>query len=83
MTKAEILIEVLSEVAGKPESFVRDLLADICAANPKIAKGFAVEVPDNEAQQQIEAMRAEGPGILLRLMRGAQDVAAHDSGTVH
>ncbi len=83
MTKAEILTHVLSRVTGKPEADVKDLFDNICAANPKIAKGFMVEVPEEQAQKDIEAMLAEGPGILLRLMQGAREVAAFESKTVH
>ena len=66
MTKAEILTHVLARVTGKPEADVKDLFDNICAANPKIAKGFMVEVPEEQAQKDLEAMLAEGPGILLR-----------------
>ena len=83
MTKAEILTHVLVRVTGKPEADVKDLFDNICAANPKIAKGFMVEVPEEQAQKDIEAMLAEGPGILLRLMQGAREVAAFESKTVH
>ena len=83
MTKAEILTHVLARVTGKPEADVKDLFDNICAANPKIANGFMVEVPEEQAQKDIEAMLAEGPGILLRLMQGAREVAAFESKTVH
>ncbi len=82
MTKAEILRTVLAQVTGKSEMEVGNLLAELCATNPKIARGFSVDVPETEAQEQISKMVAEGPGIILSLMRGYQDVARHESKTV-
>ncbi len=83
MTKAEILSKVLAQVTGKSEKEVGNLLADLCAANPKIAQGFSVDVPEAEAQDQISKMVAEGPSIMASLMRGYQDVARFESKTVH
>ena len=83
MTKAEILSKVLAQVTGKSEVEVGSLLTELCAANPKIAQGFSVDVPEAEAQEQISKMVAEGPGIMVSLMRGYQDVACHESKTVH
>lgn len=83
MTKGEIFIRVLIRVTGKPEQDVRELLGAICAANPKIAAGFAPEVPEDEAQRQIEKMILEGPGIIQKLMKGAEEVSAFESKSVH
>lgn len=83
VTKAEIRTCVLSKATGKPESDVNELFEHICAANPKIVRGLMVEVPEEQAERNMEAMLAEGPGILARLMRGAQEVAAFESRTVH
>lgn len=83
MTRGEILVQVLLKVMGKPESEVRDLFDNMCAANPVIAAGFAQEVPEEEARKQMDAMIAEGPGIMLKLLKGASDVSKFESGTFH
>ncbi len=55
MTKAEILTHVLARVNGKPEADVKIIFDNICAANPKIAKGFMVKCRKKRLKKDIEA----------------------------
>lgn len=83
MTRGEVFAKAVAFATGKAESEVSTLLEEICAANPEATKGFDREMPDDEAQKQIDILKAEAPGMLLKLMRGAQDIARFESDTVH
>ncbi|MFV0422277.1 hypothetical protein [Oleidesulfovibrio sp.] len=78
MTKRDILIHVLKDVTGKCPSSIGEILDFAIASNPQIAQGLMAEVPEDEAQEQIEAMKAEGPGILEYLLQGAERFKQHE-----
>jgi hypothetical protein len=83
MKKRDIFIKTIASVSGKPEGEIAKMLDSFCAANPKAAQGFDVDVPEDEAEKMLKDFRAEAPGIFAWLVRGAMDVAAHESKTVH
>lgn len=69
MTKEDVFITIISEVSGKPESFVSEMLDNFRAANP--GGKWDDEIPEPEAEKLLNDLRAEGPGILNWLMEGA------------
>ncbi|WP_157469983.1 hypothetical protein [Desulfobulbus elongatus] len=81
MTRAEIFIQTISEVSGKPKAEVAELLSHFRKSHP--GGTWDDIVPDHEAQKLITDFRKEAPGILAWLARGVMEVAKHESGTIH
>lgn len=82
MKRRDIMIKILAEVTGRAERDVAELMDVLYAAKPKAAAALEEELPDDEAEKLMARMRAEGPGILARLMQGAVDVTGSGSDVV-
>ena len=78
MTNADVFVQVLHEVTGKPILEVRKLL-DMAIERTGPARFFE-EIPDDEAEKLMESLRAEKEGILAWLVEGAMQVE-RNSGT--
>ena len=86
MTKAEIFIQTLSEVSGRPKDEIAEMLKAMRKARP--GGKWDDEVPPAEAEKLVNDLRAEVPGILAWLVRGGieaqQEIdAARKNGKVH
>lgn len=81
MTNKDVFIQILSEVSGKPEQEVADLLTTLRRAHP--GGKWDNELSENEAEKLLITLRAKAPGILRWLIEGAMEVGRHESGTVH
>jgi len=81
MTNRDILAKALLEVTGKTEKDGQEILDFPIASRLAKTKGLLIEVPDDEAQKQIEVMRSEGPSLLTKLMQGAFEFTHHDGKT--
>lgn len=69
MTRADIFIQILSEVSGKPKEEISTLLEVFNAAFPGPNK-FDEELTDDAAQKLLEGLRKEKDGIRQWLMEG-------------
>lgn len=67
MTRREIIIQILSEVSGKPKSFVREVV-DIVP----VSDAMDSELPKGEAEAVLNQLRQEKAGILNWLIEGRQ-----------
>jgi len=86
MTKAEIFIQILSEVSGRSTDEITALFKNMRKANP--GGKWDDEVPAAEAEKLLNDLRAEAPGILAWLVRGGIEMqqeidAAQKNGKVH
>ncbi|MBW1702823.1 MAG: hypothetical protein JRJ50_12030 [Deltaproteobacteria bacterium] len=81
MTYAKLFIQIISEVSGKPEQEIADLLSTFREAHP--GGNWDQVIPANEAEKLLNDLREEAPGILAWLVKGAMDVARHESSTIH
>ncbi len=81
MTKADVFIQIISEVTGAPRQEVSDLHSNIMKAHPD--QNWDKIIPDNEIDELFKGLRAEAPGILAWLMKGAMQVDSHESGSCH
>lgn len=78
MTKADVFVQILHEVTGKPKEVVCSLLDEATKATGRA--GFDDELDDAEAEQLLADLRKEKDGIMDWLLRGAQKVK-RNSGT--
>ncbi len=70
MTRADIFIQILSEVTGRPKAELASLLAMFRSVYP--GGRWDDVLPDNEAQALLEGLRKEKEGIRAWLAKGAQ-----------
>lgn len=81
MTKAEIFVQIISEVSGAPRQEVAELLSNILRVHPVPA--LDEKIPDNEVEELLHGLREEAPGILAWLIEGAMSVPSYDRNTLH
>lgn len=67
MTQREIIIQILSEVSGKPKLFVREVVGIV-----PISDAMDSELPKDEADAMLNQLRQEKAGILNWLIEGRQ-----------
>jgi len=72
MTRAEVFIQILSEVSGRPKTEVAELLNSIREAQP--GDKFDEDLPDKDAALLMAELRKEKDGILIWLLDGAARV---------
>jgi hypothetical protein len=72
MTRADIFIRIISEVSGKPEREINDILKAFRQGHP--GGKWDDEIPDGETETLLNNLRAEAPGIFARLIKGADGV---------
>jgi len=72
MKRADIFIQILSEVSGRPKHEIAELLSAIRQANP--GGKWDEEIPENELEQLVNELRGEAPGIMDWLIKGAARV---------
>lgn len=82
MNTRDIMITILAEVSGKAAGDIGRMIDVMCAAHPAARGRLEREVPDAEAEATLTQLRAEAPGILAWLERGAGQVEAMGSKTV-
>ena len=68
MTKKDIFIQIISEVSGKSIDLVTELINLV--ADKKLKLNWNNELPDEEADELLEALRKEKAGILNWLVQG-------------
>jgi hypothetical protein len=73
MTRAEIFVELLSEVTGKPKEEVADVLPQ--ARNILPAGKWDEEIPPDESERLLNYLRPKGPAILELLTQKGIDFA--------
>lgn len=72
MTYAEIFVQILSEVSGKPKEMVSELLKILRQINP--GGKWDEKIPDHKVDETMAQLRSEAPGILAWLREGAVKV---------
>lgn len=77
MTNQEIFIQIISEVSGKSKQEIAELLSVFRKTNP--GGEWDKIIPDKDAEKLLNDLRAEAPGILAWLIKGAMDVAKHEA----
>lgn len=78
MTKADVFVQILSEVSGKPKELVGDLLTAFRKTFPGQDR-FDDELPDAEASQLLAGLRKEKEGIRAWLNSGFYEVLLRTS----
>lgn len=73
MTNADIFIQILSEVSGRPEKEISDLLKRFREVHP--GGDWDAEVPFDKAKRLLADLRKEAPRILCWLAEGAARVS--------
>ena len=81
MTRAEIFIQIISEVSSKPKQEIADVLTSFRKANP--GGRWDESIPAGEAEKLLDSLRKEAPAILAWLVKGAGEVAGNESNTCH
>jgi hypothetical protein len=69
MTRGDVFIKILAEVSGEPETVAADFLKFLRAMPPGIPR-IDDELPADEAEELLTALRAEKEGIRAWLMDG-------------
>lgn len=72
MTRADIFVQILSEVSGRPCREVAAILSEFRRSHP--GGTWDQVIPDDEAKKLITDLRKEAPGILAWLVEGARRV---------
>ena len=80
MTRKEIFIKILSEVSGKTEAEISELLIMFRKSHP--GGKWDDEIPEPEAQKLLKQLRSEAPGILAWLNKGARDSSRLGNNTI-
>lgn len=70
MTRAEIFIQVLSELSDTPEREIADLLASFRQTHPD--SGWDEEVPDTETDNLLTYLRTATHSVLFWLSEAAE-----------
>lgn len=65
MTRREVIIQILSEVSGKPKEFVVEVVSIV----PQ-SKEMDDELPHGEGEELLEKLRQEKAGIFNWLLKG-------------
>lgn len=65
MTRRDVLVQILSEVSGKPKEFVCNVVG-VVPPSPAMDD----QLPDGEGEELLERLRREKPGILNWLIEG-------------
>jgi hypothetical protein len=73
MTRAEIFVQLLSEVTGKPKEEIADVLPQ--ARNILPAGKWDEEIPPDESERLLDDLRPQGPSILELLSQKGIDFA--------
>lgn len=79
MTKAEIFVQIISEVSGKPKHELQEMFSDIRKANP--GGKWDEKLSDIEAEKLLTELRTEAPGIFNWFLEGARRVNQRQGGT--
>ncbi len=69
MTHEDVLVQILSEVTGKPKNEISDLMTVFKDRFPTGHK-FNEELPDEKAEKLLNDLRKEKAGILKWLVEG-------------
>lgn len=73
MTKADIFIQIMFEVSGKPKMKISDTLQHFRKVHP--GGNWDVEVPCEKEKKLLDDLRKEVPGILAWSVKGAVEVS--------
>jgi hypothetical protein len=79
MTRAEIFVQLLSEVTGKPKEELADVLAQVRETLPD--GKWDEDLPPAESEKLLNELRPEGSGILELLMQKGIDFAPREDNT--
>ena len=71
MTNKDVLIQILSEVSGKPKSEVESLFENI-KGNMPLGNKMDKELSDQDAEKLLSNLRKEKSGIMDWLIQGAK-----------
>lgn len=69
MTRAEISVQILSEVSGRSKKEIQNPLNTFREYHPE--GKWDEEIPEPKAQELLSSLRKEAPGILAWLIKGA------------
>ena len=81
MTYQEIFIQIISEVSGKSKNEISKLLTTFQKVHP--GGNWDKIIPEHEAEALLSQLRAEAPGILAWLVKGAMGVEVNKPSGVH
>lgn len=79
MTRQDIFVQILTEVSGKSEKELLELVGVLRRKDP--GSKLDEEIPHDEAEKLLSDLRGEAPGILSWLEAGSLRVAERGSGT--
>ena len=73
ITRAEIFVQILSEVSGKPRHKVACRLTEFRKTHP--GNSWDRKIPRNEAQRLLTDLRKDAPAIMSWVVSGSRCVA--------